>query len=1431
MAPSRKKGANSKTKTANELRLGDLVLAKVKGFPAWPAKVSRPEDWERAPDPKKYFVQFFGTQEIAFVAPPDVQAFTSESKSKLLARCKGKTVKYFAQAVKEICEVFEELKKSDIGAPGDNAAAPKHDDEDGNVNGSHAKFSRRPKSETQCASDSVLDHTSGLRGCFSMEDLLKQAATAEEKQELKKSIDYSEMHNRVIDTGRDLSVEASVPSSLDHSLVKDETGLSENKADTVARHERIESSRASSSSPYSGRSEVKRVTSHHGDGKKDTPMPVGASDRKFSSGGEKKPANGHRSRELISGAKRKLDGVLRHTEDAKSGVFVKDLTPGKLSASGHAKRLSSGLNKLESSPHGKALQNLFKDQKLLDVGRSSPRDAVADFEDRGNGEYSRQKDRETVQEQSQSVKKAKHVHIASEGAKGSIIKNEKSDLEPEIYSEEAVTYVSKSHRRALETTSDVKIGSEDKRSFGLRTLKSDFPKKRRAVCLYNDDDDDNNDPKTPVHGGSSSAFKVGLPATDAMKKNAENRESFSCVAENRKVSSRDGGGSQKNCLPSVKLVGESSVPATLQRKVDNSTTRPMSQSPVKEELDKRLFREAKTDLVSPAKSPLVADAAKRLADFQKLNKLSIKGTSFNSYSKVQIVPGKDSNFVSGGSNSSQGQLSSQKSKQPLSGERAKSIPKISMRLNGPASSLDNQKDHDPALVDERMEDAKDRSGDLKGLDSALSMKHLIAAAQAKRRQAHIQNVPLGNGNSLLAPTANLHGKSPSPLSRGHDSSSGMGNVTELDELGAHHLGSLASPPLHIRQLASHNQLDSEEHEYKEPGSGHHAVGSTLSGGTEAAVARDAFEGMIETLSRTKESIGRATRLAIDCAKYGIANEVVELLIHKLESEPNFHRRVDLFFLVDSITQCSHSQKGIAGASYIPIVQASLPRLLGAAAPSGSSARENRRQCLKVLRLWLERKILPESVLRRFMDDIGSSNDDIPFRRPSRAERSVDDPIREMEGMLVDEYGSNATFNMTGFLSTHGFVDDDEDEEDVPCTSFRESDASPLQSLSNLAGLEPGKDTPNDRHHHILEEVDGELEMEDVSGHLKDGALLPSGSSKKVKQEMPLDTQLESSIDDVVESPFLEGSPPLPLESPPPLPPLPSSPPPPPPPPSSPSPPPPPPPPPPMLPSQPPPLSSVSSVPPHAGNVQPLLPPQSSMAPQVLLLPSSVVPPVQAPLPPDYSVPTGSHPNLIAGNTPQQVPCFPAGASGSHDTPGYSSVYVGPQAVQSNQQFQQNQQFQPRQATYVQTAFPPVTLPQPPSVHFAYNKPTVQPQMPQSRPHPPPHPAPSHPYSSASHSESLRRFGDEQWRSASAEYKADSQHNLWMNGGRMPSCPSANFTGEAYFRPERPLIDSMGYQQISAPNPAMAAPSTSGHGINQMLPSRPDMPSLNCWRPV
>lgn len=42
---------------------------------------------------------------------------------------------------------------------------------------------------------------------------------------------------------------------------------------------------------------------------------------------------------------------------------------------------------------------------------------------------------------------------------------------------------------------------------------------------------------------------------------------------------------------------------------------------------------------------------------------------------------------------------------------------------------------------------------------------------------------------------------------------------------------------------------------------------------EAHVALSSFEGQLGTLTRTKESIGRATRIAIDCAKFGVAAKV------------------------------------------------------------------------------------------------------------------------------------------------------------------------------------------------------------------------------------------------------------------------------------------------------------------------------------------------------------------------------------------------------------------------------------------------------------------------------------------------------------------------------------------------------------------------------
>jgi hypothetical protein len=84
-----------------------------------------------------------------------------------------------------------------------------------------------------------------------------------------------------------------------------------------------------------------------------------------------------------------------------------------------------------------------------------------------------------------------------------------------------------------------------------------------------------------------------------------------------------------------------------------------------------------------------------------------------------------------------------------------------------------------------------------------------------------------------------------------------------------------------------------------------------SGGTDAAIARDALEGMIETLSRTKDSIGRATRHAIECSKYGIAGEVsLSLSLHThMPFASLFHRFFTI--LIISLPDCRASHTEIA----------------------------------------------------------------------------------------------------------------------------------------------------------------------------------------------------------------------------------------------------------------------------------------------------------------------------------------------------------------------------------------------------------------------------------------------------------------------------------------------------------------------------------------
>ncbi|XP_050234287.1 ENHANCER OF AG-4 protein 2-like isoform X2 [Mercurialis annua] len=1463
MAPGRKRGAN-KAKAKSQLKLGDLVLAKVKGFPAWPAKVSSPEDWEKAPDPKKYFVQFFGTEEIAFVAPVDIQVFTSELMKKLSARCEGKT-KRFARAVEEISTAFQELHKNkSSGANGCEAPSVDGIDEDEiEVEVNDDAGPEGPKGKT-CDEEgnlsSKLKHCSHKKSQVDYEDI-KATLSSDANNDNTSPAMSADKKIKIS------SVEHPVVSSttcLADSYVKDEIsgGVAE---DINCRNNLGNSEKALINGQRSKTvtTEVRRKPEGSGGYFLSKNCKTLKDEGKNASGGNATDSGfriGKQAKDTVEAKKglRSPGNLQEDVSDHAVEIFDKkkrDQSLVTITETSHpAKKLKHvgiGGDASEDSPSSKIIDDkAFKQSTshgkreiLLALEAQTGKeksDGSAQLEKRKfNLPSPTRKRNSDVSTQIGKAKPGDFTPVMKVKSDASVQTNKvnfdasvevgisKSDvtaqsgrLKSNVSSDEAVLPVSKRRRRALEAMSDsATLNTDDKTDKGSVQLKNDsapnntkvamnqLPKRRRAVCLYDDDDEDE-EPKTPVHGRSTKPVMASATAS-----NISESHTLSSVNEHRRSSIDINPSIEKSTrFEHISLKDSSSQfndtsPSRL--KIDKKPENLSSIKSLKSEAEQLPSKDAKSTLTSPKSSPHSFPVTKLSAEQHKGAKNLVKASIGSSQKRAQLSSSKVSSLGFDNADATQNSVASQRNRPGISGERIKTTSKVRM--------------NDPAVLAEALTElevgAEERGsllGESKTPDSVMSMKHLIAAAQAKRREAHTQPFSFGNLSSFLSITdpqrTSLSPESVQPFL------SGTSSMSHGDLQGFHHSTNLVSPSAQCRQLGS--QVDAEEIEERRVSSGHMAAGGSLSGGTEAAVARDAFEGMIETLSRTKESIGRATRLAIDCAKYGIASEVVELLIRKLESEPSFHRKVDLFFLVDSITQCSHNQKGIAGASYVPTVQAALPRLLGAAAPPGSGARENRRQCLKVLRLWLERKILPEPVLKRYMDDIGVPNEDssagFSLRRPSRAERAVDDPIREMEGMLVDEYGSNATFQLPGFIYSNVFQDEDE-EDDLPFSSLKEDAdvSSPAEPICLLGESERSSITANDRRHCILEDVDGELEMEDVSGHQKDERHLVTVCSFEVDgQQNSSDRVKEPVVTDSVELPPLpEGSPPLPPDSPPPPPPLPPSPPPPLP--TSPSLPPPPPP----LPSQPPPPSHV----PPSG-------PQQSLIPQVPLpnQPSLVT---QQIIPSASSVQSSSHvayrptvPNEYcsapSGNQLAQISVVTREPSG-YNPPrpleyGHNDLYLKHQASQ------QNPHFQPAIAPYAQRPAHS-SLPQTVPGHFSFPNPQIQQHPQHSYPRP---------YSLPSHPDGRRRFiGDEQYMMPASEFNPDNQHGTWMNG-RPPSHSGPAFSQEGYFRPpfERPPANNIGFQLSNSNNLPALAP-IPGHGVSHVLPCRPDMSAVNCWRPV
>src|ERR1044072_7029805 len=123
--------------------------------------------------------------------------------------------------------------------------------------------------------------------------------------------------------------------------------------------------------------------------------------------------------------------------------------------------------------------------------------------------------------------------------------------------------------------------------------------------------------------------------------------------------------------------------------------------------------------------------------------------------------------------------------------------------------------------------------------------------------------------------------------------------------------------------------------------------------------------------------------------------------------------------------------------------------------------------------------------------------------------------------------SNATFQLPGFLSSHAFEEDeDEDEDDLPINSCKDTQgASPANPTLTLGESETSTVTPNDKRHCILEDVDGELEMEDVSGHPKDEKPVFLNSFDEIDMQVQhgISDPISKNSEEMLATP--EGSPP------------------------------------------------------------------------------------------------------------------------------------------------------------------------------------------------------------------------------------------------------------------------------------------------------------------
>ncbi|XP_065861180.1 protein HUA2-LIKE 2-like isoform X2 [Euphorbia lathyris] len=1183
MAPSRRRGAGKAAAAAAALRhwkVGDLVLAKVKGFPAWPATVSEPEKWGYQADLKKVLVYFFGTQQIAFCNPADVEAFTEEKKQSLLVKRQGKGAD-FVRAVREIIESYEKSKKMDQ-VDDQNSGKDVTLAHVGNSKESSANMESKDQNENSEAAVTVTN-SPNLVGSIAP-DVTKIDSLQDKVASVEQPLD-------------DVAVTAK-PGITTYTSRKRSGGLRSRKratqktdstVDTNGSLSRLDSGRLHSfiMSPNDGNKSAGDASTEiiferslrRNKRIRKSPVVSEWHDDVDSSAFVSNGSIGDNGSEIVTIDSDSVSLYDNSTQDSackpEHCETVVECLEGDVELSkGLDFQIKAVVIKKKRKPNRKRMTNEAAEpparletgmdlDAVLQNSVQNSQNAGENLNERHNKEDGdehlplvkrarvRMGKLSTLEDGNDSLSQA--VERTSNDAAVNPVELPNGLCEVERTPEDIrVTSMDHVGPSTDHINSDIVKGSSD--NVSPQRACTQIPGNRLHVSVIKE-----NQPF-----GSSADGEAALPpskrlhrALEAMSANAA--EQVHPCAEKSAMKTLING----SCTSSVKGSShvterkesdgsdEQAAESFIHRSSDFCSSDTVSETAVKSSLDAHMCNQP----IGNSKNQEHQEEALGHGHCKNLSESCFGGLSVCAAAEQRTedlthkLDRKQSSLQS--NQDSVDQLSLVKDKGDLEDIVLRDVgaeiankdvksecSRTYSRLISQASEATSQ--NGSAMLQYNAEDTESLRSQIDKNQANGMLEELKEIKYDHREQdssyVSISNDQLGEKGVLVphlspVPADGIESPvqtSPTTASVCHVSTSESANFVQ---------NSGGSSPNHSQQKTTvSTTVDEEKIESTVP-QRPKSVGK-LSTYAEAHAALSSFEGILGSLTRTKESIGRATRIAIDCAKFGVSSKVVEILARNLESESSLHRRVDLFFLVDSIAQCSRGLKGDVGGIYPSAIQAVLPRLLSVAAPPGNFAQENRRQCMKVLRLWLERRILPESVIRHHMrelDSLGaSSSGGVYSRRSARTERALDDPVRDMEGMLVDEYGSNSSFQLPGFCMPRMLKDED---------GGSDSDGESFEAVTpehNPGTPEEPDNTPAiEKHTHILEDVDGELEMEDVAPSCE-VEVNPAGCIAGVNAVNNLHHQLENFP--------LPYAPPLPQDGPPSSPPLPTSPPPPPPPP-------------------------------------------------------------------------------------------------------------------------------------------------------------------------------------------------------------------------------------------------------------------------------------------